>query len=120
MLGPPRAEWHDRQGWAGTTMSGAGKPGDGGADDRCLDDVVMAAHSRRAVLLTHPHLHAGDHHALGAELPDVIFQRSPVRSSFAQIPRFITVRAAAYFFIPSMTSLRFLASGDAVRGAGGR
>jgi Dyp-type peroxidase family len=50
---------------------------------------------------------------------NVIFQRSPVRSSFAQIPRFITVKASGYFFIPSMTSLRYLASGDATAGEGG-
>lgn len=50
---------------------------------------------------------------------NVVFQRTPLRSSFAQIPRFVSVKASGYFFIPSMTSLRYLASGDAVAGAGG-
>ncbi len=62
-LAAVRAERHDRQGWAGTPLSGAGKPGDGGADERCLDDVVTATRSRRAVPLAYPHLHADNHHA---------------------------------------------------------
>src|SRR5947209_12965892 len=57
-------------------MSGAGEPGDGGAGDRRLDDVVMAARSRRAIPLAHPQLPAGDHYAVGADPPDVSFQRS--------------------------------------------
>ena len=58
-------------------LPGAGEPGDGGADEGCLHDVVAAADSFRAVPLAHPHLHGGDHHALGAEPPDVTFQLAP-------------------------------------------
>ena len=56
------------------TLPGMGDPGDGGADEGCLHDVIAAAHSYRAVPLAHPHLHRGDHHAVGAESLDVAFQ----------------------------------------------
>jgi hypothetical protein len=55
-------------------LGGAGEAGNGGADQRDLDDVVAAAHRGRAVPLAHLHLHVGDHHALGAEPSDVILQ----------------------------------------------
>ena len=36
-------------------------------------------------------------------------QRRPVRTSVSGIPRFVHVRGGAYFFLPGMTALRFLA-----------
>jgi Dyp-type peroxidase family len=36
-------------------------------------------------------------------------QRRPVRTTLAGIPRFVTVRGGAYFFLPGMTALRYLA-----------
>jgi Dyp-type peroxidase family len=35
-------------------------------------------------------------------------QRRPVRLAIAGIPRFVSVRAGAYFFLPGMTALRYL------------
>jgi hypothetical protein len=71
------AERHDRQCGAGRALAGPGEAGDRGAGERYLHDVVAAAHRGRAVPLAHPHLHAGDHHALGAEPSDVLFQPAP-------------------------------------------
>jgi hypothetical protein len=36
--------------------------------------------------------------------------RRPFRVRTAALPRFVTVRAGAYFFMPSLTALRFLAA----------
>jgi Dyp-type peroxidase family len=47
---------------------------------------------------------------LANEGGNVIFQRRPLRSSFAQLNRFTTVRGSAYLFVPSITSLRYLVS----------
>ena len=41
-LAAPRAERHNCQGWAGRTLAGPGEPGDGGAGERDLRDVVAA------------------------------------------------------------------------------
>src|SRR5208283_3377075 len=76
-LAPLRIERHDGQGPTVMTLPGTGKPGHGGADEGCLHDVVAAAGRYRAVPLAHPHLHRGDHHALGAEPFDVTFQLAP-------------------------------------------
>src|SRR6204780_182872 len=57
--------------------SGTGEPGDRGADQGGLHDVVAAAHSDRAVPLADLQRHAGDHHTLGAEALDVAFQLEP-------------------------------------------
>jgi hypothetical protein len=59
------------------TVAGGREPGNCGAGDRDLHGAVAAAYRRRAVSLAHPHLHAGDHHAVGAEPPDVVFQPAP-------------------------------------------
>jgi hypothetical protein len=56
---------------------GTGEPGDGGADQGGLHDVVVAAHRDRAVPLADPQLHGGDHYALRAEPPDLAFQLAP-------------------------------------------
>ena len=57
-----RAERRNCQGRP-ATLAGPGEPGDGGAGERDLRDVIAAAHRGRAVPLAHPHLHAGDHDA---------------------------------------------------------
>ena len=36
--------------------------------------------------------------------------RRPFRLRTAALPRFVTVRAGAYLFMPSLTALRFLAA----------
>lgn len=59
------------------TRTSLGEPGDGGADQGGLHDVVAAAHRGQAVPLAHLKLHGGDHHALGGEPPDVVSQLSP-------------------------------------------
>jgi hypothetical protein len=69
-----RVERHDGQGGPGVTLPARGEPGDGGAGNRRLHDVVPAAHLDRAVPFAHSHLHGRDHHALGAEPRDVAFQ----------------------------------------------
>ncbi len=80
-LWPPGAAGGRATRWPGPGRHGAARPGargDGGARGGCLHDVVAAADSFRAVPLAHPQrLHGGDHHALGAEPPDVIFQLAP-------------------------------------------
>src|SRR5205809_7527097 len=55
----------------------AGEPDDSGADEGCLDDVVTAAATCRAVPLPHLHLHGCDHHPLGAESLDIAFRLAP-------------------------------------------
>src|ERR1700729_2968509 len=74
---PLSPERHNGQGRAGRTLAGPGKPGDGGAGERDLCDVVAAAHRGRAVPLAYPHLRAPYHHALAAEPSDVLFQPAP-------------------------------------------
>jgi hypothetical protein len=37
-------------------------------------------------------------------------QRYPLRKQVRDVPRFVTLRAAGYFFLPSMSGLRELAS----------
>jgi hypothetical protein len=37
-------------------------------------------------------------------------QRSPVRIAIHDIPSFVTVRGGAYFFLPGLHALRFLAN----------
>jgi hypothetical protein len=59
------------------TVDVAREPGDGGADECDLHQVVVPAHDRRAVTLADLHLHVGDHDALGAESRDVLFQPVP-------------------------------------------
>jgi len=39
---------------------------------------------------------------------NMTLQRDPVRATIGQVPAFVTTRGGAYFFMPSMTSLRFL------------
>ena len=38
----------------------------------------------------------------------MVFQGSPTRSQIKEVPRFVTVKGGAYFFLPSLTALRFL------------
>jgi hypothetical protein len=46
--------------------------------------------------------------------------RLPLRARTAALPRFVTVKAGAYLFMPSVTALRFLAAfGDHRRTSGG-
>ena len=53
----------------------------------------------------------GDHdpHREG-QLGTFTIQGEPVRQRVCNIPRFITTRGGAYFFLPSLTALRYLAS----------
>jgi deferrochelatase/peroxidase EfeB len=37
-------------------------------------------------------------------------QRSPVRKTVSGVPRFITVKGGAYFFVPGLRALRYLAA----------
>jgi len=59
------------------TPAGQGEPGDSRADHGGFHEVVAAAHRGRTVPLAYPQLYGGDHHALGAEPPDVVFQLAP-------------------------------------------
>src|ERR1700722_3667160 len=74
---PLSPERHNGQGRARRTLAIPGKPGDGGAGERDLCDVVAAGHRGGACPLSCLHLHAGDHHALAAEPSDVLFQPAP-------------------------------------------
>jgi deferrochelatase/peroxidase EfeB len=40
----------------------------------------------------------------------MVLQGSPARVQIKAIPRFVTVRGGAYFFLPSLTALRFLST----------
>ena len=53
----------------------------------------------------------GDHdpHHEG-QLGTFTIQGSPVRQRVCNIPRFVTTRGGAYFFLPSLTALRYLAT----------
>jgi len=54
-----------------------GEPGDRGPDAGGLHDVVAAALLDRAFPFADPHVHGGDHHALGAEPLDVFRELLP-------------------------------------------
>jgi len=41
---------------------------------------------------------------------NMTIQRSPVRIAIHDIPSFVTVRGGAYFFLPGLRALRFLAN----------
>jgi Dyp-type peroxidase family len=44
--------------------------------------------------------------------------RNPIRQQLLHLPRFVTVRAGLYLFLPSLTALRFLATGTAAEARG--
>jgi len=44
---------------------------------------------------------------------DFTWQRRPLPRPFRRLPRFVTVRGGEYFFVPSMTALRFLSDTSA-------
>jgi len=43
---------------------------------------------------------------------EMVIPNHPVRRRLSHLPRFITPKGGAYFFVPSLTSLRYLASQD--------
>jgi hypothetical protein len=51
----------------------------------------------------------GDNDRADAPPSHMTIPRRPVRIRTAALPRFVTVRAGAYLFMPSLTALRFLA-----------
>jgi hypothetical protein len=51
----------------------------------------------------------GVHRGEGATLT---VQAAPVRRRFKGLPRFVTVRGGAYFFLPGLRALRYLAGLD--------
>jgi Dyp-type peroxidase family len=48
---------------------------------------------------------------------DMTIPRRPVRKKIKGLPAFTTIRGGAYFFLPGIRALRFLATGDAATGA---
>jgi deferrochelatase/peroxidase EfeB len=48
---------------------------------------------------------------------DMTMQAQPLRSRLLDVPRFVDVRGGAYLFMPSLTTLRYLASGQPGRAA---
>jgi len=44
---------------------------------------------------------------------DMTIPRRPVRKKIKGLPAFTTIRGGAYFFLPGIRALRFLAAGDA-------
>jgi Dyp-type peroxidase family len=53
----------------------------------------------------------GDNERAGAPESRMRIPHRPLRICTVALPRFVTVRGGAYFFLPSMRALRFLASG---------
>jgi len=49
---------------------------------------------------------------------DFTIPRRPIRKKITGLPAFTTVRGGAYFFLPGIRSLRFLAAGAGNRSAG--
>jgi hypothetical protein len=47
---------------------------------------------------------------------DMTIPRRPIRRELEHLPAFTTLRGGAYFFVPSLRALRFLASGEETTG----
>src|SRR6185295_14042691 len=54
----------------------------------------------------------GDNDRPAGTLSFMTIPRRPMRYRTLALPRFVTVRAGAYFFLPGIRALRFLAGGD--------
>jgi deferrochelatase/peroxidase EfeB len=43
------------------------------------------------------------------DISNMTIQAKPIRQQIQNLPRFVTVRAGGYFYLPSMTGLRYIA-----------
>jgi deferrochelatase/peroxidase EfeB len=66
----------------------------------CNNDVFDGLYANKDPLI-------GDNEGKGT----MVIPRKPVRRLLSNLPRFVTTRGGAYFFVPSMTALRYLAGG---------
>lgn len=64
----------------------------------CNNDVFDGLYANKDPLI-------GDNEGKGT----MVIPRKPVRRLLSNLPRFVTTRGGAYFFVPSMTALRYLA-----------